>query len=149
MPTATVRIGTPARDRLRALSRRLGKSMREVLEEAVEAYRRIKLESDRKRGTAHSESLAQDPNVLAYQALDDDFLKDNAGRWVAFCDGDVVAIREDRESLFASLRQSHPVESCLIQELTPGKPRTVHFRRPRRMKKTVARSIASRPAPPG
>ncbi len=149
MTTATVRVSIPTRNLLRQLAKGLGKSMREVVEEAIEAYRRPEPDAGSKLGLTASESLAEDPNVLAFQALDEDFLDRNAGRFIAFCHGEAVAVCADRAELFKILAREHPDEPCLIKELTVGKPRVVRFRRPRRITRTNRFGAKRPPAPPG
>ncbi len=153
MDTATVRVTLSTRDRLRELARRLEKSMQAVLGEAVEVYRKHALpeltSSPSPSLAPESSTFTGDPNVLAYESLDDDFLRRNAGKLAGFCDGRLVALSADRAELFEALAQEHPEEPCLVKELTVGEPRVVRFRRPRRMSRTPIRSSAKPPPAPG
>lgn len=60
MPSATVRISETARETLRDLAERTGESMQEILERAVEEYRRQRFLEDLNAGFA---ALRNDPDA--------------------------------------------------------------------------------------
>ena len=149
MDTATVRVTVSTRNRLRELAQRLEKSMQTVVEEAVEMYRRHALSEPTLSSTlplaSGSSEFAGDRNVLAYESLDDNYVRQHAGKLAAFCEGRLVALSADRKEFFETLEREHPEEPCLVKELAMGEPRVVRFRRPRRISKTPIRGSAKRP----
>jgi hypothetical protein len=139
MSTASIRVTPHTRDALRELAEHLDKSMQAVLTEAVEAYRQRVLPRPTTGAKAkaipdrESLELSGDPNVVAFESLDSDYIRRNAGKTAAFCRGKLVALSASRTELFEILDRDHPEEPCLVTELSPGPPRIVHFRRPMRI----------------
>jgi len=111
--------------------------MQAVLTEAVEAYRQRVQPATGAKASAipdpESLELSGDPNVVAFESLDSDYIRRNAGKTAAFCRGKLVALAASRTELFEILDRDHSEESCLIKELSPGPPRVVHLRRPMRI----------------
>lgn len=139
MSTATVRVTLHTRDALRDLAEHLDKSMQAVLAEAVESYRqRVLKRPTGAKASPDPESLelSGDPNVVAFESLDDDYIRRNAGKTAAFCRGKLVALSASRAELFEILARDHANEPCLVKELTPGPPRVAHFRRPMRISRS-------------
>jgi hypothetical protein len=90
--------------------------------------------------------LSGDPNVVAFESLDSDYIRRNAGKTAAFCRGKLVALSASRTELFEILARDHPEEACLVKELTPGPSRVVHFRRPMRISRPNLNRTLDRPA---
>ncbi len=78
------------------------------------------------------QELAQDPNYIAYKGQEKQLKKEHLGRWVAFINGDLVAIESDKESLFKVLDLDFPGEGALVKEIV-AEERIYHMGGPRRV----------------
>ncbi len=144
METATLQISSSTHAQLRELAAQTGQSIQTLVEEAIASYRRLGLSKKAKAQSREETStsqpvlvpdeLAEDPNILAYKALDKAFLQENAGKFAAFCHGTLVALSSDRAELFELVRREHPDAPCLVKKLATEE-RVVRFRRPRRILK--------------
>jgi hypothetical protein len=74
-------------------------------------------------GTAIQEKinpeLAKNPNYLAYKEQEAKLKEEHMGSWVGFINGEMVAVRESREQLFAIVRKEHPNKGFFFKEITP------------------------------
>jgi predicted transcriptional regulator len=140
--TATVRISTSSYEQLRELAAQTGQSMQSLMEEAISVYRRRLSKKALKEGSSTetstrqvdivSDELVDDPNVVAYEKLDAQFLRENAGKYAAICGGKLVALGPDRAKLLKIVREEHPGESCLVKKVSQQQ-RVAYFRRPWRV----------------
>lgn len=76
---------------------------------------------------------AQDPNYIAYKKQEEQLKKDHLGEWVAFLNGDLIAIEPDKESLFKVLDLDFPREGAFVKEIV-AEERVYHLRSPRRVR---------------
>ena len=142
MTTATIRISTSSYEQLRELAAQTGQSMQSLMEEAISVYRGRFFKKVFNEGSSPeisarqtevvSDELADDPNVIAYENLDAEFLRENAGKYAAICNGHLVAVGPDRAELLKVVRSGHPGEPFLVKKIS-AKQRVAHFRRPRRV----------------
>lgn len=140
MTTATVRISTSTYEQLRELAAQTGRSMQSLMEEAISVYRRRlskrvvneTLSQEMSAQTEIVDEVANDPNVIAYENLDAEFLRKNAGKYAAICKGHLVALGPDRAELLRTVRRGHPGEPFLVKKVST-KQRVAYFRRPRRV----------------
>ena len=79
------------------------------------------------------QGLAQDPNYIAYKKQEEQLKKEHLGEWVAFLNGDLVAIEPDKESLFRVLYLDFQGEGALVKEIV-AEERVYHLRSPRRFR---------------
>lgn len=73
--------------------------------------------------------LAQDPNYIAYKAQEALLKQEHMGEWVAFCNGELVGLAPDRETLFKET-QAKGFEGFFYKEIV-AKERIAHLRSPR------------------
>ena len=77
--------------------------------------------------------LAPDPNYIAYKKQEEQLKKEHLGKWVAFLNGDLVAIEPDKESLFKVLDLDFPGEGAFVHEIV-AEERVYHMRSPRKVR---------------
>lgn len=90
------------------------------------------MENDRKIKNIPSEELAEDPNYVAYKAQEAELKEKYMGKWVAFHEGNLVAVEDNRETLFAKIRETGNT-GFMYKEIVPVE-RVIRIRGPRRAK---------------
>ena len=73
---------------------------------------------------------AQDPDFIAYKKQEEQLKKDHLGEWVAFINGELVAVESDKESIFKILDLDFPGEVRLVKEIV-AEGRVYDMRSPR------------------
>ena len=73
--------------------------------------------------------LEEDPNYVAYKALEEKLKKDHMGEWVAFSDGKLVVVANDREALFKEAKDKG-LAGFFYHEIV-AEERIIHLRSPR------------------
>ena len=86
-----------------------------------------------RKGVSVDPELAQDPNYVAYKEQEEQLKREHLGEWVAFLQGELVAIEPDKESLFKKLDLDFPGEGGFVKEIV-AKERVYHMRSPRRVR---------------
>ena len=83
-----------------------------------------------------AEELKRDPNYLAYESEREALESEHEGRYVAYCDGERVALADAKTEIFSLLDTKFPGEPCFVKHIAKV-PRRVVFRRPQKMRPAV------------
>jgi len=75
------------------------------------------------------DEIDNDQNYIAFKAMEVQLKQEHMGKWVAFADGQLVTIAEDKEALFKKTKEMK-ITGFLFKEIV-AEEKVYHFRSPK------------------
>lgn len=74
----------------------------------------------------------EDPNWLAYKAMEAELKEKHMGKWVGFYDGQLVAVDDDKDAMLKKAMEATGHTGIMMKQIVE-KERVIHMRSPRRV----------------